>query len=79
MASSTRYDGEDEGEKRDPVQGVAIEIEYCQRQGESDRNSERYDARLAPPQGEHIRRVTETMAMNMCSRSSFDFSSAVSP
>ncbi len=43
-------DGEDQGEQRYPVQGVAEEVEDEQRQRQRHRNCDQHHSRLAPPQ-----------------------------
>ena len=45
-------DGEDEGEQGDPVQGVAVEVEDGQRQGQGHGDGQGHDAGFPVTQGE---------------------------
>ena len=75
-------DGEDEGEKGDAVEGEPEEIEDEEGQGEGHGDGDRHDPRISPAPAEddyQMTTVTETTAIAMWRRSSFDFSAAVSP
>ncbi len=45
-------DGEDQGEERDAVERIAMEVEHQQRQGQRAGNGNADDDRLAPAQGQ---------------------------
>src|SRR5271166_5649830 len=44
-------DREDQSKQCDPVQGVTVQVEHCEREGERDRYCQKYDAGLPPAQG----------------------------
>ena len=72
-------DGEDQREKRNPVERVSVEIEDQQRQREGGGIAMATIADSRQPSVNRIRTDTPITAMPMCSSSSLDFSAAVSP